>query len=259
MNRDQFTFYRSYYEALKTLPPKDFKAVVLSVCSYALDEETVPLSGIPQTVFTLIRPTLDSGRNKAKNRLNKRKREENKARTNEEQNDNKTEQTRKEGEKEKEGGIEIEVDCEREYENDMLKILPPDGGNTKSAPAVSAVADVQTDFLNRINPTPSPVCLDELAGYAEVLGADVCKRAFDEALDERKTQWSYIRGILRAKQAAGVRCLADWEKQEKRREAETVRQKPANPRKNQPNCVEEGEMAKYVRHFAGQKQDEKGG
>lgn len=256
MTRDQFTFYRSYYEALATLPPKDFKAVVLAVCAYALDEETVSLSGIPQTVFTLIRPTLDSGRNKAKNRLNKRKQEENKPITNEEQTDNKTEQTRKEGEREKEGEMEVEVECEREYENDMLKILPPDGGNTKSAPvAASAVADVQTDFLNRINPTPSSVCLDELAGYAETLGPEVCKRAFDEALDARKTQWSYIRGILRAKEAAGVRCLADWNDLEKRRETETARQKP-QPRKNQPTCVAESDMSAYVKAFAAKKRTE---
>lgn len=219
MERSQFTWYRSYYEALRTLPAKDFKVAVLAICAYALDEEVPSLSGVPNSVFTLIRPTLDSGRNKAANRLNKRK-------TNQEQIDNKPEQTRKE----KEGEGEREEESEREGENDMLKILPPGGGNTKSpaaaagvSPLSSAVAMVQADYLNRVNAAASPASLDELAGFVEAMGPDCCRRAFDIALDERITRWSYIRGILQDKQQRGVKCLADWDaldgqRQKKRRD-----------------------------------------
>ena len=105
MRREQFTFYRSYYEALKNLPKRDQTAVLMAVIGYALDETEPALSGVPLSVFTLIRPTLDSGRNKAKNRMNKRG-------TNEGQSENKQEtnqeQTRKEGEKEKEKELEKE-------------------------------------------------------------------------------------------------------------------------------------------------------
>lgn len=219
MERSQFTWYRSYYEALRTLPAKDFKVAVLAICAYALDEEVPSLSGVPNSVFTLIRPTLDSGRNKAANRLNKRK-------TNQEQTDNKPEQTRKE----KEGEEEREEESESERENDMLKILPPGGGNTKSpaatagvSPFSSAVAMVQADYLNRVNAAASPASLDELAGFVEAMGPDCCRRAFDIALDERITRWSYIRGILQDKQQRGVKCLADWDaldgqRQKKRRD-----------------------------------------
>ena len=99
MKREQFTWYRSYYEALRTLPAKDFQIAVLAICAYALDEEVPDLSGVPNSVFTLIRPTLDSGRNKAANRLKKQK-------TNQEQTDNKPEQTRNEKEEEGERGGE---------------------------------------------------------------------------------------------------------------------------------------------------------
>lgn len=225
MKRDQFTWYRSYYEALRTLPAKDFQIAVLAICAYALDEEVPDLSGVPNSVFTLIRPTLDSGRNKAANRLKKQK-------TNQEQTDNKPEQTRKEkeGEGEGEGEGEREEESEREGENDMLKILPPGGGNTKSpaaaagvSPLSSAVAMVQADYLNRVNAAASPASLDELAGFVEAMGPDCCRRAFDIALDERITRWSYIRGILQDKQQRGVKCLADWDaldgqRQKKRRD-----------------------------------------
>jgi len=75
-----------------------------------------------------------------------------------------------------------------------------------------------SDYLNRVNPSASPSSLDELRGFVEVLGPDVCRRAFDIALDSKKTTWPYIRAILQDKQTRGIRCLADWDALEKKRE-----------------------------------------
>jgi len=173
----------------------------MAVIGYALDEEIPKLSGVPLSVFTLIRPTLDSGRNKAKNRLNKQK-------TNQEQTGTKQEQNGKEGESEreveKELEREVESECEGEGENDSS--LPP-----TPLPRSGPVAEAVSDYLDRINPSASAASLEELGGYAEAMGAAVCKRAFDIALDSKKANWPYIRAILRDKQARGVRCLADWD------------------------------------------------
>jgi hypothetical protein len=243
MERSQFTWYRSYYEALRTLPAKDFKVAVLAICAYALDEEVPSLSGVPNSVFTLIRPTLDSGRNKAANRLNKRK-------TNQEQTDNKPEQTRKEKEGEGEREEESEREGEGEGENECLKILPPGGGNTKSpaaaagvSPFSSAVAMVQADYLNRVNAAASPASLDELAGFVEAMGPDCCRRAFDIALDERITRWSYIRGILQDKQQRGVKCLADWDALDNRRRERGGNGQRGQERKSWTDICEEMEGA----------------
>lgn len=209
MKRDQFTFYRSYYEALKHLSKRDQTAVLLAVIGYALDETAPSLTGVPLSVFTLIRPTLDSGRNKARNRTNKMK-------SKQEQSNNKKEQTRKESEGEKER--EVEVEREVESENDSYyKNSPPVVGEQKDP----AAAEVVADYLDRINPSASPASLDELRAYAAALGPAVCKRAFDIALDEKKATWSYIRAILRDKQAKGVRSLADWEAVESRHKPPT--------------------------------------
>lgn len=124
MKRDQFTFYRSYYEALKNLPKRDQTAVLMAVIGYALDETEPLLSGVPLSVFTLIRPTLDSGRNKARNRMNKcgtrSDQTENKVKTNQER-------TFKEGEKEveSESEREVEVESEKESENDSYTSPTP--------------------------------------------------------------------------------------------------------------------------------------
>lgn len=82
------------------------------------------------------------------------------------------------------------------------------------------VGDVLSDYLNRISPTASPYNLDILKGYAEVLGADVCKRAFDIALENNaNNKWLYIKKILSNLQSQGVRCLADWEAIERERKS----------------------------------------
>lgn len=133
MERNQFTFYRSYRDALRALNAKDFKAVVLAICDYALDESEPSLSGVPHAVFTLIRPTLDSGRNKAANRQNKTK-------TKEEQNENKSEQTRKEKEGEK----------EREKENDSSLSI----SLSRMAPTFDEVAEYAKLCGGLIDPKP---------------------------------------------------------------------------------------------------------
>ena len=198
MERNQFTFYRSYYEALKHLPKRDQTSVLLALIGYALDEQEPSLSGVALSVFTLIRPTLDNGRKKAENRLNKIK-------SNEEQTENKPKSKPEQTGKEKESEREVESEVESECEKDILKKTTPDGVVKESAAAVLA------DFLNRINPPASQGCLDELRAYAEELGEAVCKRAFDIALDSKKANWPYIRAILQDKHARGVRCLADWD------------------------------------------------
>ena len=64
--RKQFTFYKSYYDAISELPKKDQAALILAVCAYALYEESPKgLSIAASTAFKLIKPTLDSGRKKA--------------------------------------------------------------------------------------------------------------------------------------------------------------------------------------------------
>ena len=133
MERNQFPFYRSYRDALRALNAKDFKAVVLAICDYALDESEPCLSGVPLAVFTLIRPTLDSGRNKAANRQNK-------AKTKEEQSGNKSEQTSKEKEGEK----------EREKENDSSLSI----SLSRKAPTFDEVAEYAKLRGGLIDPKP---------------------------------------------------------------------------------------------------------
>lgn len=176
MERKQFTWYRSYYDALKEIPAEEFRAIVLAVCAYALDGEEPELSGVARAIFTLIRPTLEVGRSKAENRSraeqtslsaeqdsNKREQTENKRKQTDnkpEQTDNKPEQTRKEKEKEKER--------EKESENDSYCSPPPPSGPKRFVPPT--LAEVQSYVAERQSPVDPQGFIDFYASKGWMVG-----------------------------------------------------------------------------------------
>lgn len=90
----------------------------------------------------------------------------------------------------------------------------------------AAVAAVMTAYLDKVNPYLSEIGRDELIGFARVMGAEVCMRAIDEALDRKAANWPYIKTILQSKQSQGVRCLADWDALEAKRKKPKQEDKP---------------------------------
>lgn len=135
MEREQFTFYRSFYKAIKRLKRKEDRlSAYESIITYALDGEELPMTDVAESIFELVRPVLDSASKRATsgkigggNGEANVKQTESKAEANEKQTRSKTEanvkqteskreanvkQTRsyKEGEGEKEKEIEIEKD-----------------------------------------------------------------------------------------------------------------------------------------------------
>lgn len=66
--REQFTFYRSYYSAIKKIKnAKERLALYDAIIAYALDGETVELQDFAGAIFDLIKPTLDASRRKSEN------------------------------------------------------------------------------------------------------------------------------------------------------------------------------------------------
>lgn len=208
MKRDQFTFYRSYYEALKNLPEEERAKVLFAILEYALDEqEQNKLEGICAACFLLIRPTLDSGRIKAANRKNKTK-------TNEEQNGNKVgtmqEQKPKEREKEVEREVESEVECEREKEveseydsitpnpsfdltdDELRRIRQEQADVEAAAKRVGLPVSALGDFDTMDNLRAEHGVANLLKAISKVQGAT-----------EKSRNWKYIGGILKSEKSAG--------------------------------------------------------
>lgn len=102
-HRGQFTFYRSFWDAVNGLPKKDRLPILEAIISYALDGiEPDGLSQSQSAFFLLCRPTLDSSRKKAANG----KQGGSKPKANGKQTE-----TEKEKEKEKEREKEKENEC----------------------------------------------------------------------------------------------------------------------------------------------------
>lgn len=71
-------------------------------------------------------------------------------------------------------------------------------------------------YCQRVNATPSAESLGLLEHFEREMGAEVCKLAMDRALDEHKSNWSYIRAILRDWSKNGVKSIADVQEQDDR-------------------------------------------
>lgn len=65
--RDSMIIYRSFYEAIKELPLEDQALVWNAIYEYGLNFQQVDLSGLPKTIFTLIKPQLDANIKKFEN------------------------------------------------------------------------------------------------------------------------------------------------------------------------------------------------
>ena len=131
-------------------------------------------------------------------------------------------------EKEKEVEIEAETEAEREEEKEKesssLKQRGA-GGERRTAPPAPAPApapvrerDVWNMFLRRINAHPSDGAREELRGYIERLGPEAVLLGLEVALDEQKTGWSYIRGILRRYEREGLTSAEAVRRAERERE-----------------------------------------
>ena len=139
--RKQFTFYRSYYEALRKLPKSQRLKALEAVISYALDgNEPENLNDVQMMAFLLIRPTLDTGRKKAlAGQLGA-------AVTN----------RQKSGKGEKEVEIEKEIETENETENEDDS--PPGFSAFWELYPVKLGKDKAKDAWMKLRPDPQTVC-----------------------------------------------------------------------------------------------------
>ena len=138
-----------------------------------------------------------------------------------------------------------DTDTEANTDTKLSTAVAVDNAPAAAAFRDPAVARVMTEYMNKVNPTPSPMCCDELVGFIEALGAEVCIYAIHKSLDEKCTKWSYTRGILRNFAADGVRCLADIQAQDQKHHAN--RAKPARQERSEQYQKHDGKLSDLER------------
>ena len=65
--RDSVVFYRSFANAIRDLPPDQFKACAMSIINYGLDGIEPEGSGIEKTVFCMAKPQIDANNRRYEN------------------------------------------------------------------------------------------------------------------------------------------------------------------------------------------------
>ena len=194
-NRSQFTFYRSFWEAVQSLPKKDRLPVLEAIISYALDGvQPSALTQSQSAFFLLVKPNLDASRKKAAS--GKQGGSKTKA------NGSKT-QAKKE--REKEGEIEIEneeeIEIEKEYECNNYR-------GSSSAGADERIEEIAANLFRRyVGRAPTGLDCDLVKnrivygtvsddGYnVDALG--LLEYAFEAALKTGKPgNWNYITAVL---------------------------------------------------------------
>ena len=110
---DRFTFFRSYAEALQQIDdPEEFRACVLAILSYALDNEDTAGTAISKMFMALVKPNLDtsmakreSGRRGGEANRSKPEAKPKQTEANTKQTGSKVEAKRENGEANREKGI----------------------------------------------------------------------------------------------------------------------------------------------------------
>ena len=189
--RSQFTFYRSFWEAVQSLPKKDRLPVLEAIISYALDGVTPSnLTQSQSAFFLLVKPNLDASRKKAAN--GKQGGSKPKA------NGSKT-QAKKEREKEVE--IEKEYEIENEIENEY-ECNNNRGGSDAGADEriVSIAKSLFERYVGRL-PTGMDCDLTRnrivFGGQINENAVGLLEYAFEAAHKAGKTgNWNYITAVL---------------------------------------------------------------
>lgn len=150
MAREQFTFYRSYWEAAKLIKkPADRLSLLEAIAAYALDEEERKLTDVAAPNFLLIKPTLDSSAKKAKAGCagGSRKQTGSKPEALDKQKASKSGGSRKQTGREKENEVEDEVEIEVEDENECSNSSPSGeeaGAHARNSTAASSLRSDET-------------------------------------------------------------------------------------------------------------------
>lgn len=222
MALEYFCCFHSYAKKLAKLSDQEVGRLFRALLQYSESGETQELAGRESVAFDFIAYDIDKSKQAY----------EEKSRANSE-----NARRRYEGERPQANAYDrmrphataserIETNTKSKTETETNMTGTEGDIRARAKPPTPAVGVVLSAYLDKINPAASQYSLDELAGYVEALGEAVCLRAIDKAVDEKKATWSYLRGILRSLQADGVRCLADWEARERRREEQRGRTGP---------------------------------
>lgn len=209
-----FTFFQSYYEALKDVSVEDRKEIINAILEFVFEDKEPVFIGSNKAIWTLIKPNLKTSKNKSKSKQNQNE-IKSKSNEKEEQNKNVLEESQNESndlhDKDKEKDKDKDKEEDKDDGDDVLKYY--EINIEKICPATTA-----TLFeLNKEN------------------SKELIKKAIDIAILRGKKNLDYIQGILKSWKEKGYKTLSEVEKEQ---ENPKQKNKQSHSFQNDVNTVE---------------------
>ena len=136
----------------------------------------------------------------------------------------------------KQGQANQAYDNDNDNDNDQRLPTPPPLPPTGRVAAVAAEDSVFSRLLSEYLVYCPETPEGKLAQYCHSLSPEVCYRALDAAQDAGRRDWKYLNGILRNREAAGIRSLADWDRHEAQRRGGIRPQSAGTPEQSADEC-----------------------
>lgn len=176
MVKDSFIFYRSFYEAIKSLKEKDRVKLYDAICEKSLNDKEITLTGISNSMFTLIKPQIEA---------NNQKYENGKKGGRPKKNQNKTIGFENETKNKNQSKTEIKAN-----ENVEFRIK-----NENMECRMKNEEKLQQLFIHCLN-SYNTFAIDECISFLDDLPCEVIEEALKKASRIKNPNWNYCKTIL---------------------------------------------------------------
>ena len=170
MKRESFIFYKSFYDSIKELAPKEQAQIYNAIFEYQFENKIIDLKGVCKSIFTLILPQLEA---------NNKRYENGKRGGRPRQNQNETEI------KPKNNQNETKI---KPNENDNVNVNENDNVNGN---------DIYTYLENNFSRTLSPIEIDKISQWLSLYEENIIKYAIELSVLNGKKTFNYVEGILK--------------------------------------------------------------
>ena len=187
-----FTFYKSYFESLVSLPEEDQAKLLRAIVYYVFKDENPELDGILSALWILMKPNLDTSKSRSLNPQNKNK-------TKQKQKQNKKE-TKK---KQTQNNDLIDKDKDKEKEEDKDKDIEIDKELETEGRYIYTTAE------KNFGRTLSPMEFEKINMWLEDYPEEVIEYAIRKSVLANKRNFSYVNGILRSWKTNGYKTLQE--------------------------------------------------
>lgn len=202
MERDSFVFYRSFYESIMDLDNEIKIEVLMAICEYSLNNNEIDFSTrVGKSIFTLIKPNLDSATNRYKASVEngkkggRPKKEKNLKKPNQNPTKNKMKANQN-----------LNVDEDEDVDVDEELIISSSSSNKKEL----NVYNIASAEFQSISSTQ----YEMLGSYIKNYGEEKVKLAIYECVKKNIKTFSYLEGILKNWKNKNIEEIKDLSNEE---------------------------------------------